>query len=786
MADDIQTSAAVDFRRAFVEAVADGEAPDLGLLRELAEADPWRYREAALFAADELRASGASFAAHALAAEQRDDLVAQAVLWRMAAQDAAEHELTWLGPAADEQLARLHDLGTRATTHVSAGVRAVMRALLVDAPVTAGGLAARLQRDELDGELGPSSFVDEGVARPALDWLVDVYGLYAGAELTLDVPVFLLYLADRDSAVATALAAGGAGSALRFKLAVAGQEVRSWVPAARGDVLVLGAGVQRARGGLTIMRGPLDRVVHVGGDRYRGEVDLFIADTGSFSLVRSPHGLTSPSIPPSPEDPPTALALEESTADAIRSAVPYVVVAAAGRDGDEPLVALGGREGEVGLWWLSSDRVERCMATHDGAVKRVVMGELAGPIVVSGGADGVLHVHRVHDGELLASIELGREVADLDMALVETRPLLAVTDADGAIEVWDLADIRPVSRPDPGAAPTSMARFVERNGAPALQVKSADGLDEIRRLSWVHIADEVPEYRSDATGRARFLPATADALGRETEANAIAEVITAASVEPPLAIGLFGEWGEGKSWFMERIWAHVDERTRQAQLAAASGATPVGCRHVRQVTFNAWHYAETDLWASLVTELFNQLGRTADGDELRRQARLRAELVRQTKVPQRLEETRNLLRSLDDRPVLPTYDGLSDDVRSSWAAAIGPRAEQAYSRLGLAASAFRGRAGGVRNVAWALVRARPWRTLLFALAALAVAALVVAAIVWTPAWLVAAIPTAIAVGQWARVAAGTARRAWGTLRTTVDAEVSKVETTRKVAQQEEQ
>ena len=35
---------------------------------------------------------------------------------------------------------------------------------------------------------------------------------------------------------------------------------------------------------------------------------------------------------------------------------------------------------------------------------------------------------------------------------------------------------------------------------------------------------------------------------------------------------------------------------------------------IRQVQFNAWHYAETDLWASLVTELFAQLAVPPDGD----------------------------------------------------------------------------------------------------------------------------------------------------------------------------
>lgn len=64
------------------------------------------------------------------------------------------------------------------------------------------------------------------------------------------------------------------------------------------------------------------------------------------------------------------------------------------------------------------------------------------------------------------------------------------------------------------------------------------------------------------------------------------------------------------------------------QVATATHpGNPLACSAVRQVRFNAWHYAETDLWASLVTELFAQLAAPPDADpveEQRRQSRLAA------------------------------------------------------------------------------------------------------------------------------------------------------------------
>lgn len=87
-----------------------------------------------------------------------------------------------------------------------------------------------------------------------------------------------------------------------------------------------------------------------------------------------------------------------------------------------------------------------------------------------------------------------------------------------------------------------------------------------------------------------------DQLGIQGEVNAVCEVIIDRKVKPPLSIGLFGEWGAGKSFFMEKMRERIAERTqRRGELA------------VRQIRFNAWHYTDTSLWASLAIEIFERL-----------------------------------------------------------------------------------------------------------------------------------------------------------------------------------
>lgn len=160
---------------------------------------------------------------------------------------------------------------------------------------------------------------------------------------------------------------------------------------------------------------------------------------------------------------------------------------------------------------------------------------------------------------------------------------------------------------------------------------------------------EMPELSSPAgytsefcgIGGSRNVP---DHLSVRDYAWQLSELIALRETKLPLAVGLFGNWGAGKSHFMNLMDARLktlasEKEADWAKRAEAAGHVlrddPSGkgpwCQQVVPIYFNAWHYLDTNLWASLVTEIFDALFRHVAGDAS-------SEQERKAKVEQLLAE----------------------------------------------------------------------------------------------------------------------------------------------------
>jgi hypothetical protein len=121
-------------------------------------------------------------------------------------------------------------------------------------------------------------------------------------------------------------------------------------------------------------------------------------------------------------------------------------------------------------------------------------------------------------------------------------------------------------------------------------------------------------------GFAGDLPSTTDHLDFKEDVEGFARLLAAKKVTPPVSVGLFGDWGTGKSTFMGLLRRRIRQIAAQAakaeELRGADASTPEPdfCSNIRQITFNAWHYVDVNLWASLVTRIFEGLAEPEEDD----------------------------------------------------------------------------------------------------------------------------------------------------------------------------
>lgn len=91
-------------------------------------------------------------------------------------------------------------------------------------------------------------------------------------------------------------------------------------------------------------------------------------------------------------------------------------------------------------------------------------------------------------------------------------------------------------------------------------------------------------------------PSGEDKLGIEDEAAAFARLIAFRKTRLPLSIGIFGHWGSGKTFFLNTVKRKIGELQGDDYH-----------QNVVTIEFNAWHYMESNIWASLVSVIFKGL-----------------------------------------------------------------------------------------------------------------------------------------------------------------------------------
>lgn len=107
---------------------------------------------------------------------------------------------------------------------------------------------------------------------------------------------------------------------------------------------------------------------------------------------------------------------------------------------------------------------------------------------------------------------------------------------------------------------------------------------------------------------ANDVPAGTDYLNLMGEVNAIAEAMTLKDMNPPLVVGILGGWGAGKSFILHLIKNRIQEIRCEPVDGPDDSSFPfIG--HPYIINFDAWTYAKSNLWASLMQQIFIELDR---------------------------------------------------------------------------------------------------------------------------------------------------------------------------------
>jgi LysM repeat protein len=129
----------------------------------------------------------------------------------------------------------------------------------------------------------------------------------------------------------------------------------------------------------------------------------------------------------------------------------------------------------------------------------------------------------------------------------------------------------------------------------------------VEPLAWVE-TDAIP-----VIGDLRdYRPSKHDSLDAIKQAKIFATLLIAKDVHPPFALGLLGDWGVGKTFFMRLMQEKITSIAgKKAQTEQSSDSVS----RAAQIEFNAWHYVDSDLWASLASHIFDGLSEELCGSK---------------------------------------------------------------------------------------------------------------------------------------------------------------------------
>ncbi|MBD2175417.1 hypothetical protein H6F42_00625 [Pseudanabaena sp. FACHB-1998] len=249
---------------------------------------------------------------------------------------------------------------------------------------------------------------------------------------------------------------------------------------------------------------------------------------------------------------------------------------------DGKAIVSGSEDKTLRLWDLQGNQIGLPFQGHKDSVFSVAFSP-DGKAIISGSSDNTLRLWNLQGNQIGFPFQ-GHEDRVISVAFSPDGKVIVSGSEDNTLRLWDLQG---------KALPNLAAR-----------VKTVEST----------FPDSVVNDSSHGK----------DCLNVKDEIEALATVLMLRSLKAPVAVGILGGWGSGKSFGMNLIqqtvvkirnqkldsakaWGDIDSSNDKKRITSSSLSPFVG--HIYQITFNAWTYAKSDLWASLMQEIFYELNR---------------------------------------------------------------------------------------------------------------------------------------------------------------------------------
>ncbi|OYQ61808.1 hypothetical protein B9G53_25545 [Pseudanabaena sp. SR411] len=241
-----------------------------------------------------------------------------------------------------------------------------------------------------------------------------------------------------------------------------------------------------------------------------------------------------------------------------------------------------------------------------------------GNAIVSGGWDRTLRLWDLQGKQIGLPFQ-GHEDSVFSVAFSPDGKTIVSGSGDKTMRLWDLQG-KQIRLPFQGHEDSVFSvafspdgkTIVSGSGDKTIRLWALDG-NPIANLADRSRQIEIPQGVANDSAQGE------DCLNVQDEIEAMATVLMLRSLQPPMAVAILGSWGSGKSFGMYLIQQRIEVIRRQELTRLQSWGDPnhpndaqivspyVG--HIYQISFNAWTYAKSDLWASLMQEIFYELNR---------------------------------------------------------------------------------------------------------------------------------------------------------------------------------